>query len=144
MEEKIDFAKVPYEYGMCVNRQCPKANTCLRQLTEQNIPETVEYWVIISPKLLATIAGNCPHYRSNIKVRYAKGFIQLLENLPHKQMQTVILHLMNYLGRRTYYRSRKGERLLSPTEQRHIQNILKNCGVITPQEFDAYVEDYDW
>ena len=35
MKEKIDFAKVPYQYAMCLNRQCPQANTCLRQLTEQ-------------------------------------------------------------------------------------------------------------
>ena len=88
--------------------------------------------------------GDCPHYRSNRKVRYAKGFIGILENLPYKQMQTVILHLMSYLGRRTYYRSRKGERLLSPSEQQRILNILKSCGVTAPQEFDAYVEDYDW
>lgn len=67
-----------------------------------------------------------------------------MENLPYKQMQTVILHLMSYLGRRTYYRSRKGERLLSPSEQQRILNILKSCGVTAPQEFDAYVEDYDW
>ena len=90
------------------------------------------------------VKGGCPHYRSSTKVRYAQGFIGILENLPYKQMQTVILHLMNYLGRRTYYRARKGERLLSPSEQQHILNILRNCGVTTTQEFDAYVEDYDW
>ena len=127
MEEKIDFAKVPYQYSMCLNRQCPQAGTCLRQLTEQSVPENIEHWIIISTK-----------------VRYAQGFIGILENLPYKQMQTVILHLMNYLGRRTYYRARKGERLLSPSEQQHILNILRNCGITTTQEFDAYVEDYDW
>ena len=66
--------------------------------------------IIISPKYLSTVKGGCPHYRSSTKVRYAQGFIGILENLPYKQMQTVILHLMNYLGRRTYYRARKGER----------------------------------
>ena len=144
MKEKIDFAKVPYQYAMCLNRQCPQANTCLRQLTEQSGPENIEHWVIISPKLLANIKGDCPHYRSNTKVRYAKGFIGILDCIPHKQMQTVVAHLMGYLSRRTYYRSRKGERLLSLSEQQHVLNILKNCGVSTPQQFDAYVEDYDW
>ena len=109
MEEKIDFAKVPYQYSMCLNRQCPQAGTCLRQLTEQSVPENIEHWIIISPKYLSTVKGGCPHYRSSTKVRYAQGFIGILENLPYKQMQTVILHLMNYLGRRTYYRARKGE-----------------------------------
>ena len=103
-----------------------------------------EYWVIISPKHLAAQQGNCPYYRSNVKVRYAKGFIRMLEDLPYKQMQTVISHLMSYFGRRTYYRIRKGERLLTTSEQQRILNILKNCGATHLQNFDAYVEDYDW
>ena len=144
MEEKIDFEKVPYQYPICLNRQCLKASTCLRQITEQSVPENIKHWIIVSPKHLASIEGNCPYYRSNKKIQYAKGFIGMLENLPYKQMQTVILHLMSYFGRRTYYRSRKGERLLSLSEQQHVLNILKNCGVSTPQQFDAYVEDYDW
>ena len=126
MEEEIDFTKVPYQYAMCLNRECSKANTCL------------------SPKHLAAQQGNCPYYRSNVKVRYAKGFIRMLEDLPYKQMQTVISHLMSYFGRRTYYRIRKGERLLTPSEQQRILNILKNCGATHLQNFDAYVEDYDW
>ena len=43
MEEKIDFAKVPYQYSMCLNRQCPQAGTCLRQLTEQSVPENAAF-----------------------------------------------------------------------------------------------------
>lgn len=144
MEEKIDFEKVPYQYAMCLNRECSKANTCLRQLTAQSAPEKIEYWVIVSPKHLAAQQENCPYYRSNAKVRYAKGFIRMLEDLPYKQMQTVISHLMSYFGRRTYYRIRKGERLLTPSEQQRILNILKNCGVTHLQNFDTYVEDYDW
>ena len=81
MEEKIDFAKVPYQYSMCLNRQCPQAGTCLRQLTEQSVPENIEHWIIISPKYLSTVKGGCPHYRSSTKVRYAQGFIGILENL---------------------------------------------------------------
>ena len=51
---------------------------------------------------------------------------------------------MSFFGRRTYYRVRKGERLLTPSEQQRILTILKNCGVTHPQDFDVYVEDYDW
>ena len=144
MKEKIDFAKVPYQYAMCLNRQCPQANTCLRQLTEQSVPENIEHWVIISPKLLANIKGDCPHYRSNTKVRYAKGFMNILENLPHKQMKPVTSLLINRFSQRTYYRIRKGERLLSPLEQKSILDILKKCGLTGTQEFDGYVEDYEW
>ena len=90
MKEKLDFSEVPYQYAMCLNQQCLKADTCLRQLAEQSVPEKVEYWSIISPKRLNSIKGDCPYYRSNIKARYAKGFIGILESLPHKQMENVI------------------------------------------------------
>lgn len=144
MEEKIIFSQVPYQYPVCLNRECTKAGTCLRQLVEQITPADIQHWTIISPKFLATLDDKCPHYRSVAKVSFAKGFIRILENLPHKQMQTVISHLISNFGRRTYYRIRKGERLLSPAEQKRLLNILKKCGVSLPQEFDAYVECIDW
>ena len=87
MKEKLDFSEVPYQYSMCLNRQCPKADICLRQLAEQSIPEKVEHWTIISPKRLTTTKGDCPYYRSNIKASYAKGFIGILESLPHLSAQ---------------------------------------------------------
>lgn len=144
MEEKMDFSTVPYEYAMCLNHQCPQANTCLRQVAAQEAPDSKVKWVIISPKHLATVNDLCPYYRSSTKVSYAKGFIKMLENLPHRQMQIIISRLMNRLGRRTYYRVRKGERLLSPDEQQMVLNILKDCGASSPGDFDAYVKDYDW
>ena len=144
MEEEHHFTNVPYNYPLCLNRQCPKASTCLRQLVEQEVPDSAEYWVVISPKYQAKLKGTCPHYRSSQKVQYAKGCMNILDNLPHKQRQLAIIHLIEYFSRRTYYRIRKGERLLTPSEQQRILNILKNCGATHLQNFDAYVEDYDW
>ena len=115
-----------------------------RELVEQELPDSVEYWVIISSKYQAKLKGACPHYRSSQKVQYAKGCMNILDNLPHKQRQLAIIHLMEYFSRRTYYRIRKGERLLRPAEQRDVQKILKQCGATGKQEFDAYVEDYEW
>lgn len=145
MNIEINYLQVPYDYKICLNQGCHQAATCLRQLVEQNVPDSVQSWTIVSPKYLASLKeGTCPYYRSATKVYFGKGFIKLLENLPHKQMQTVISHLIGYFSRRTYYRARKGERLLSPSEQKDILGILKNCGVLHAVEFDAYVEDYDW
>ncbi len=138
MKEKLDFSEVPYQYSMCLNRQCPKADTCLRQLAEQSVPEKVEHWTIISPKRLTTVKGDCPYYRSNIKARYAKGFIGILESLPHKQMESVITHLISFFSRRTYYRVRKGEHTASIaqggewiTEQSVSQPQLGDDGLTT-------------
>ncbi|NDV64873.1 DUF6078 family protein [Bacteroides sp. 224] len=144
MTPEINYSQAPHNYTICLKRECPQASTCLRQLMEQSVPADIYCWAIISPKYLASLEGTCPYYRSSTKVRYAKGFIKLLEALPHKQMQIAISHLIGHFSRRTYYRIRKGERLLSPTEQQKVMNILKNCGVTEPKEFDAYVYDYEW
>lgn len=40
MEEEHHFTNVPYNYPLCLNRQCPKASTCLRQLVEQEVPDS--------------------------------------------------------------------------------------------------------
>lgn len=144
MKEEIDFSAVPYRYIMCLNSQCPQASTCLRQLAEQSVPPTQEHWNYLNPKYLATLKGACPHYRSCAKVKYAIGFLDMMDNLPHKQMQSVALQLISLFSRRTYYRIRKGERLISPSEQQIILAVLKQCGVTSPRDFDAYTEDYEW
>lgn len=102
MEEEHHFTNVPYNYPLCLNRQCPKASTCLRQLVEQEVPDSAEYWVIISPKYQAKLKGACPHYRSSQKVQYAKGCMNILDNLPHKQRQLAIIHLMEYFSRKSH------------------------------------------
>lgn len=144
MKEVINYSRIPHNYMLCLNRECPLADTCLRQMAEQCVPANIISWTVISPRYLSTLKGACPHYRSAAKVRYAKGFMRILENLPYKQMKVAIANLLNYFGQRTYYRVRKGERLLSPSEQKDVLNILKKCGVSSSQEFDAYVEQYYW
>lgn len=144
MPENIDYSIIPTNYTICLNRECAKGNSCLRQIAEQNMPTEKERWVIVSPKFLSTLQGACPYYRSSQKIRYAVGFIKMLDNLPHAQMRTVIFKLMSHFGRTHYYRVRKGERMLSPAEQQNVQNTLRGCGVSQPQEFDKYIEEYNW
>ena len=78
------------------------------------------------------------------QVRYAKGFLVILENLTAKQTHFFINRVISNSSRRTYYRVRNGERALSPAEQQNIINILKECGVTFSIEFDSYFEDYYW
>lgn len=146
MAETTEFnpSKVPTDYPICINRQCPLAATCLRQLVEQNCNDSSEYWYIISPKRLAALQGSCPYYRSSTKVKYAKGLANMLENMPHKQMRAVVAGLKQLFSERTYYRIRKGERLLFPAEQQSIYKLLQACGVKARPEFDGYTEDYEW
>ena len=122
MKEKIDSSDIPTSYLLCMKQDCPKATTCLRRIAEQQIGDEVQLWHVI----------------------YALGFIGMLDRMPYKLMQEAICKLMRRFGRRTYYRVRKGERPLSPDEQKSMLNILKQCGINDPGKFDAYFEAYDW
>lgn len=144
MKKENESLQVPYDYPLCLNNQCPQAATCLRQIVERDVSDSVKYWVVLSPKHQATLTGDCPYYRCNAKVSYAKGFMNILDSLPRKQFEDVTALLISHFSQRTYYRIRKGERLLSPSEQRQVLNILKRCGATGKQEFDGYVEDYEW
>ena len=109
MKEEISFTQVPFDYPLCLNGQCPKAATCLRQLAMQSMPTEKDYWKIISPKRLATVKGECPFYRSSQKARYAKGFMNMLNSLPYNKRGIAIANLIAGFGQRTYYRARKGD-----------------------------------
>ena len=146
MAETNNFnpTKVPTDYALCLNRKCPLASSCLRQLVEQCVTNTSEFWTIVSPKRIASQQGDCAYYRSSVKVQFAKGFVDILGNLQNKQTKYVIARLINLFSRRTYYRIRKGERLLSPDEQQKVLAIFKEYGANGSLEFDSYVKDYCW
>ena len=143
-EKELAFSDVPNNFLWCINRQCSKAETCLRQLAERLSPEELISCSAINPKHLAKFKNECPYFCSNKQVRYAKGFLGILENLTAKQTHFFINRVISNSSRRTYYRVRNGERALSPAEQQNIINILKECGVTFSIEFDSYFEDYYW
>lgn len=144
MKDKIDFSELPHNYPACINQQCPKADHCLRQLAEQSLPDTVEFWSYARPKQVASPDYDCPFYRSNKKVRYAKGVLKTFSDLSNKQIQAIRRHLTDHFCERTYYRIRKGERVLSPSEQEFLKDVFRQCGITAPLEFDAYFEDFEW
>lgn len=144
MEQELALENIPFGYYLCLNESCPLKGTCLRWLAGEAKTRDEKYWSIISPKYQATLSGRCPDYRPNRKVIYAKGFLKMLGRMSVNQSKSVIVSLISLFGQRTYYRVRKGERLLSPVEQQRVLNVLKRHGVSLPQEFDAYIEEYDW
>lgn len=48
------------------------------------------------------------------------------------------------LYQRTYYRARKGERLLLPEEQQSVLNVFRHLDAGMATEFDSYAEGYLW
>ena len=132
---------IPYNYHLCIVGECPMASTCLRQVAF-NLGDGATFNVL-NPRRLDT-TGKCIHYVKAEKVLYAKGFKGVMDKLPFKVHERASTYLMAAFSERTYYRIRKGERLLSPNEQITVRNIITRVGYTEPWEFDAYVEDYLW
>ena len=112
-EKELAFSDVPNNFLWCINRQCSKAETCLRQLAERLSPEELISCSAINPKHLAKFKNECPYFCSNKQVRYARGFLGILENLTAKQTHFFINRVISNSSRRTYYRVRNGERAIS-------------------------------
>ena len=135
---------VPVNYTLCIKGDCPKAAMCLRYKATLMIPADVMKWSILSPAYLAQTEGECPHYRSAEKVKYARGFVRMMSALTVTQAHVVKDSIVATFGMNMYYRMRRGERLITPTEQEAIYQMLEQQGITTRPEFDAYIEDYLW
>ena len=136
--------EVPVNYTLCIKNDCPKAAMCLRYKATQMMQADVQTWSILSPTYLAQIEGECPHYRSAEKVQYARGFVQMMSSLMVKQANAMKDNIVTKFGMNMYYRMRRGDRLITPTEQEAIYQILEQQGVTNRPDFDTYVEDYLW
>lgn len=144
MDTKNDLGNMPKNYLMCTHTSCIKCNTCLRYLAYESMPDSEVSLRIVNPKFLALHTDGCPYFRSSEKIRYAKGFVGILESLPNKVWKSVSGKLLFLYNGRTYYRVRKGEKLLTPKEQDRIVNLIRQHGITDIPEFDAYVSDYEW
>ena len=136
--------KVPTNYTLCIKRDCPKAETCLHHVATQMMPAEVHTWSILSPAYLAQTEGECPHYRSAEKVRYARGFVRMIRTLPVNISEMVAHELIARFGRNVYYDMRKGKRAIAPAEQEIILSVVAECGAQQEVVFDSYEEDYQW
>ena len=135
---------VPTNYMLCIKSDCPKAATCLRYKATQMIPTEVKTWSILSPAYLAQMKGECPHYRSAEKVRYARGFVRMIRTLPVNISEMVAQKLIARFGRNAYYDMRKGKRTIAPTEQEVIRTVVAECGALQEVVFDSYEENFQW
>lgn len=114
-EKELAFSDIPRNFLWCINRQCPKAATCLRQLAERLSPVTLVSCETINPNHLTGPADGCPYFRSNKQVRYARGSRNprkphhpaeaLLQQPYHQQLQPP--HLLSNPQRRTGIVSRR-------------------------------------
>ena len=144
MNESFDFSLVPYTFGLCSTEGCPRAATCLRRIALEHAPAKRVFLPIMNPNRLKAQDGACDYYRSDEKVRYARGFMCTINALTVRVADTFRYRMIGYMGRKNYYLKRKGGINLSPADQQQVIAVAKELGVIRKDYFDGYVGGYNW
>ena len=82
--ENFDYSVVPRGFGHCM-ASCPQAATCLRHIAYEHLPADKAFVWMLVPHMAEQAQGKCKYYCSNAKVRYAKGFARIIDELSVKQ-----------------------------------------------------------
>ena len=52
--------------------------------------------------------------------------------------------MLEHFGRNAYYRFRRKEQLITPSEQKYIRQLFRKKGITDEPIYDEYVERYEW
>ena len=139
----IEKAKVGYT--VCYQDQCPLRTQCLRWQVGQHVPNTNSTYNCVNPHFEGVATANCQMYRSDQKVRFAKGMTHIFNSDMPKRVEPAVRHGIIGMTNRTYYfEYRNGTRLIPPALQEAIRDLFRENGWTEEVRFDSYVEDYDW
>ena len=112
-EKELAFSDIPRNFLWCINRQCPKAATCLRQLAERLSPVTLVSCETINPNRTCRQMSLFPFQQAGeIRQRFPRNpgkphhpAEALLHQPYHQQLQPP--HLLSNPQRRTGIVSRR-------------------------------------
>ena len=127
-----------------VNTRCPKAENCLRHsMTQYTTAQNIRLSVI-NPLCYPAAGKECPHFRSNKKIRVAWGFKKLYDDMPARISRAIHLNLEAIFNHSPYYRYRNQKLGLTPKQQECIRQVCRKHGWKEEIQFDRYTEEYDW
>ena len=141
---EINHSGRPKDYAVCFRKDCPLAQSCLRQLTANEPCQDERYIRLVNPYLVKDDTGNCPFYRSNKMVRVAYGIANIFDNLPYSKHDYIFHCVQGCFGKSTYYRVYHKQRPIWPNEQEYIQQVFARNGITEPVQFEEYRDIYNW
>ena len=56
----------------------------------------------------------------------------------------LLQQMLEHFGRNAYYRFRRKEQLITPSEQKYIRQLFRKKGITDEPIYDEYVERYEW
>ena len=140
----IDFNEIPDWWLLCPGYDCEQKESCLRHSALRQAPKGVTRWTCVLPTALAD--GTCGYYKKAEKVKMARGFHALWQQLKSRDARHDIrMALTSYFGSKgSYYRYRDGERMMSQERQEAVAQIFRKYGFEGEITFDTVEECYDF
>ena len=143
--KELLIKKAEEGYTVCYVDECPLRNQCLRWQVGPHVPNTHSTYRCVNPHFEGVASTECPMYRSDQKVRFARGMLHIFTGDMPKRVEPAVRYGIIGLTNRTYYfEYRNGSRLIPPALQEKIRKLFRDNGWIDEVKFDGYVEDYDW
>ena len=143
--KELLIEKAKEGYTVCYVEGCPLCNQCMRWLVGQHVPHTASSYRCVNPHFKGVATAECPMYRSDQKVRFAKGMTHTFTGDMPKRLEPAVRNGIIRLTNRTYYfEYRNGSRPIPPALQQAIRDLFRSNGWTGEVTFDGYEEDYDW
>ena len=148
MKTNFDYNSVPDNFTHCLNKQCSHAADCLRHQVALHIPSERDTINIVNPVYAAANGGENCSFFSSICVLFSHSFLKLwgsfLDKIPHSDAVVIKQQMLEHFGRNAYYRFRRKEQLITPSEQKYIRQLFRKKGITDEPIYDEYVERYEW
>ena len=71
--KELLFEKAKEGYTVCYADTCPLRTQCLRWFVGQQMPHTYSSYRCVNPHFEGVATADCPMYRCDQKIRFAKG-----------------------------------------------------------------------
>ena len=143
--KELLIKKAKEGYTVCYVDKCPLRTQCLRWQVGPHVPNSHSSYRCVNPHFKDVATTECPMYRNDQKVRFAKGMLHTFTSDMPKRLEPAVRQGVISLSNRTYYfEYRNGSRLIPPALQEDIRKLFLANGWKEKVHFDSYVEDYDW
>lgn len=140
----ISMECLPSDYLMCILKECPLCSRCLRYIAGTQQSNDLHVLSVLNPRYNDAATENCRWYRSNEKVMMKRGMTNFFHDMPGHMERSIRNQLIQLFGRTTYFNMRRGDRLITPSEQKQIAKVCRQNGWQGELNYDGETEDVQW
>lgn len=129
------------QFTVCFLEGCPQASRCTRRLAYEQSGNKHQCGNAVLPSSLHE--DGCDMFCEARLKRYAKGAAHLYDEVRMKHYDAIRQQVARiFQSNNNYYRSLRGDRLISESEQQQICRLFASYGYPATDLFDEYVEQY--